>query len=450
MSMATRRRSLLDLWRSIEQAGGIQSYVDTQLRERGFLVSRRDTDEMSKAELGRYKKQLKEEAAERRRLKAESWSAYKEAHILHLGEGVFWNEQSDLDKYDLPEPEARANENELPQLDNPKALAEALGISIAELRWMSFHRDAAKVLHYQRFTIPKSGGGEREIWAPRPKLKAAQRWILRKILEHLPVHGRAHGFLPGRSILSNAQEHRDSEMILNMDLKEFFPTITWRRVKGVFRKAGYREQVATLLALLCTEAPREVVEHQGERYFISLGPRALPQGAPSSPALSNTLCLRLDRRLSGLARKLGWRYSRYADDLSFSLPHKKRKRRGGPKLSTLMGGARAIVEDEGFQLNPKKTRLRRTGARQEITGLVVNGAAGPRVPRQLKRQLRAAIHNLERGQKLPEGESIARLSGYAAFVYMAEPELGRSLLERLKQIQRPPHPAGVLQKSRSV
>ena len=130
-----------------------------------------------------------------------------------------------------------------------------------------------------------------------------------------------------------------------MDIKDFFPTVTVPRVKGIFRKAGFREQIATLLALLCTEAPREIVDHEGTTYYVSLGPRCLPQGAPTSPALTNTLCLRLDQRIHGLAKKYGWRYTRYADDLTFSLPA---NHKGAPHLGALMGLVKRIVADEGF------------------------------------------------------------------------------------------------------
>ncbi|MGB1277168.1 MAG: reverse transcriptase family protein, partial [Nannocystaceae bacterium] len=292
----------MDLWRSIDNAGGTDSYIQQQLSERGFLVTRRETDNMSKSALSRYKKQLKQEAAEKRKLRKEAWQAYRAAHIVHLGEGVFWNDPSDFDRWDLRGAEERAAENELPPLDNPAQLAKALELKITELRWLSYHRDAATRVHYYRFTIPKRNGKLREIWAPHQKLKKVQRWILHNIVERLPVHGAAHGFMAGRSIATNANAHKNADTVVKVDLKDFFPTVTVSRVKGVFRKAGYREQVATLLALLCTEAPREIVEHDGEKYFVALGPRCLPQGAPTSPALTNTLCLRLDRRLSGLAR----------------------------------------------------------------------------------------------------------------------------------------------------
>src|SRR5205814_5818724 len=250
---------------------------------------------------------------------------------------------------------------------------------------------------------------------------AAQQWIRVNVVEKLLVHGAVHGFLPGHSTLSNARVHRNPKVVLKMDVKDFFPTVTLPRVKGVFRKAGYREQIATLLALLCTEAPREVVEQDGQTYYVSLGPRCLPQGAPTSPALTNTLCLRLDRRLSGLARRLGYRYTRYADDLTFSLPD---GHAGAPRAGALMGLARRVVEAEGFRLHPDKTRVHRSGGRQQVTGLVVNGDGKPRVPRALRRQLRAAAHNLGQGKPLPEGETVERLAGYAAYVHMTDPELG--------------------------
>jgi hypothetical protein len=220
-----------------------------------------------------------------------------------------------------------------------------------------------------------------------------------------------------------------------MDIKDFFPTVTYPRVKGIFRKAGYREQVATLLALLCTEAPREIVEYDGKTFYVALGLRCLPQGAPTSPALTNTLCLRLDQRLTGLAKRYGWRYTRYADDLTFSLPA---DHQGAPKLGALMGLVRRVVAEEGFEIHPEKTRVARSGGRQKVTGLVVNGDGPPRVSRKLRRQLRAAIHNLKCGKPLKEGESVARLVGYAAYVHMTDPRLGARMMQALQDGQEGP------------
>ena len=429
MSIVTTHPDNATLWRLIVQAGGMVAYIDAQLRERGFLVVRRDADAMSDRERDSYKKALKQEAEERRKLRRETWGAYKANHIVHLGEGVFWTDGQREDKWDTPNSEERAAENELPALDKAEQLAEALGVSIPQLKGMAYHRDAATNLHYVRFTIPKRDGTARPIWAPKKRLKAAQRWILHHIVERLPVHGAAQGFLVGRSILSNAQVHENPKVLLKMDIKEFFPTVTWRRVKGVFRRAGYRDGVSTLLALVCTEAPREIVSVEGKTYFVSLGPRCLPQGAPTSPAITNALCLRLDRRLAGLAKRYGWRYTRYADDLTFSLPQ---EHKGAPKLGAMMGCVMRIVAGEGFEIKQEKTRVHRSGGRQSVTGLVVNGDTPPRPTRTLRRQLRSAIHKLKTGQPLQEGESLARLTGYAAFVYMSNPQLGGKMLADIR------------------
>ncbi len=433
MANSNKHSNLEVLWRSIEKAGSIDAYVQQQLKAQGFLVDRRPTDSMSKRELNTYKQQLKQEAAEKKQLKADAWAAYKANHIVHLGDNIYWNDHHDWDKWDIEKAEERAAENELPPLDCPKQLAELLDISIPQLRWLAFHRDMAASIHYNRFTIAKRDGSAREIWAPQPILKSVQRKISRAIIENLMVHGASHGFLAGRSILTNAEQHTDAKIVLKVDLKNFFPTITLPRVKGLFRKAGYRERIATLLALLCTEAPRKLIEHEGKPYYISLGNRCLPQGAPTSPAITNALCMKLDQRLAGAAAKYGWRYTRYADDLTFSLANNTKlpKNSRGDNLGTLLFLIKKIVEDEGFTVNDKKTRIARTGSRQQVTGLVVNEKTGPRVPRATKRALRAAIHNLKQGKPLKEGETVATLQGHAAFIYMTEPELGAKLLGEL-------------------
>jgi RNA-directed DNA polymerase len=430
--MADTRTNLDTLWRQIEQAGSIEAYVDAQLREHGFLIERRATDNMSARELAKYKDELKKEATEKRRLRAEAWRAYRTQHIVHLGEGIYWNEMDDWDKWDHESAEERAAENELPKLVKPRDLAEALKITIPQLRWLTFHREAAETISYRRFTVPKRDGTERPIWAPLPILKGCQRWILRNVVERLPTHGSVHGFMAGRSIRSNASIHRSSKIVLKMDMKDFFPTLTYRRVKGMFRSAGYREQIATLLGLLCTEPPREIVEHEGRKFFIATGPRCLPQGAPTSPAITNAICLRLDQRLMGLAVKFGWRYTRYADDMTFSLPL---SHRGDPSLGAMIGLITKVVADEGFQVHPDKTRIARKGERQTVTGLVVNGTDTPRVPRKLRRQLRAAAHNLNSGKGLKDGESIQSLCGRVAFVAMTNPVEAKRLLSSIQQSQ---------------
>lgn len=417
--------TIQQLWQQIEEAGNVDAFIAQQLEQKDFLVTRRDTDHMKPRELENYKKALKQEAAEKRLLQQQVWQAYRQHNIVTLGDGIYWNDRADHDRFDIEDAAKRRIENALPAFKTPQALAEALQLSVQQLRWLAFNREVATTSHYQHFTIAKRSGGERAIWAPKPTLKCAQRWILRHIVEHLPIHSAAHGFVAGRSTFSNAAIHQDMPIIVKVDLKDFFPSIHWKRIKGVFRHAGYQEQIATLLALLCTESPRQIVQDGHKTVYVALADRCLPQGAPTSPALTNVLCMRLDQRLTGLIASLGGHYSRYADDLTFSL-------RDAGNISVLLGSLQRIVADEGFAVNPRKTRILRDGVQQHITGLVINAPHAPRVPRQLKRQLRAAVHNLQQGKGLRSGESIQRLKGYAAYLAMTDPALGQHYLSVLK------------------
>ena len=427
--MTTAQQTRLDtVWQAIESAGSINAYVRQQLQQHGYLVERRPTDGMSKSELDKYKKELKQEAAEQRRLKQEAWQAYKSKHIVHLGEGIYWSDDSSEDQWDTPNANKRLLANQLPVITKVPQLCEALNLTVSELRRLCYQREASTYSHYTRFEIPKRSGGMRAIWAPLPTLKQAQHWILHEILERLVVHGAAHGFLSGRSIATNAAEHRNSQLLVKLDIENFFPSISWKRVKGVFRKAGYPEQIATLLALLCTEAPREIVQDNGKTYYVALAERCLPQGAPTSPALTNALCLRLDRRITGFADKTGWRYTRYADDLTFSFAADNSQE---ADISRLLGTVKRILGEEGFNVNVKKTHVIRQHQAQQVTGLIVNGQQAPHVSRSLKRQMRAALHNLQQGKGLKEGESLNRLKGYAAYIAMTERELGKTMLAQL-------------------
>jgi RNA-directed DNA polymerase len=430
------------VWADIDTAGGIHAWVTAELERRGLIESV-DTASLSNEERKRYKARREEERRVRRVLRAQAWQAYRRAHLVHVGIGVFYHDTADADRHDIADPDERRRENELPALPDVQALAKALDLTIPRLRWLVYHREVDTGTHYHRWLVPKRDGGARLISAPKPDLKRAQTWIARSITEHLPVHGAVHGFLAGRSTLTNATVHSGADIVIKLDLRDFYPSVTLPRVKGVFRKAGYGEQVATVLALLCTEPPREEIAIDGVKYHVAIGPRSLPQGAPTSPSITNTLALRLDARLAGLARKLGVRYTRYADDLTFSW-------HGGTHgpVGKLVDAVRRIAADEGFAVHEKKTRIMRAGRRQKVTGLVVNrtakdrAAPAARVPRTLVRQLRAAIHNRENGRP-GKGESLDVLRGWAAYVYMTDPVKGRAFLDRLARLPDvPDQPAG--------
>src|SRR5258706_10782021 len=308
----------------------------------------------SKEDRAARKAEMKRLAEERRRARAEAVARRKAAEIDFLGRGVsggLANKTSD---------EEKLRKFGLPSLSTPAQLAAAMAIPLLRLRWLAFHSEASGVSHYVRFQIPKKSGGMREIWAPQPKISAAQHWILENILSKLPVGPVAHGFVPGRSTVTNAAPHVKRAIVVNVDLKDFFPTITFPRVKGIYESLGYSPAVATVLALLSTEAPRREVEYSGKKYFVATGPRALPQGASTSPALSNLAAWTLDRRLGGVASKLGWTYTRYADDLTFSGDTLVPKGEKNPKsVAWVLAPTRHLCEDEGFEGNEKKGRVHR-------------------------------------------------------------------------------------------
>ncbi|AKJ07416.1 reverse transcriptase (RNA-dependent DNA polymerase) [Archangium gephyra] len=379
-------------------------------------------------EESRRKQQETKERRERERLaRAAAWKERKGKELLFLGRGV----SGGLSER-TPD-EAKLTRLGLPVLATPEVLAQALGLSVGKLRALCFTRTASTTSHYVRFQLPKKTGGTRLISAPLPRLKAAQAWVLENILEKVPVHDAAHGFRAGRSIVTNARPHVGAGVVVNLDLKDFFPSVLYPRVKGVFAKLGYSEATATVLALLCTEPDVEEVELDGQRFFVAQGGRRLPQGAPTSPALTNILCRRLDRRLSGAARKLGFVYTRYADDLTFSAhgpgPH---------DAGELLRFVRWLVGEEDFTPHPDKTRVLRRGRQQEVTGVVVNDKPG--VDRETLKRFRALLHQLEKSG--PEGKRwgnsgdvIASAVGYANYVAMVDPVKGAALQRKARALE---------------
>ncbi len=417
-------------WADVAAAGGMREWVEAEIARQG-LASSGVPSGMTDAEKKQFKARREEERKVKKDLYRRAWAAYKRSHIVHLGPGVFWHDTADVDRFDADDPEKKRQDNALPKLADVDALAKALGITVPRMRWLAFHREVDTGTHYVRWLVPKRDGTPRLISAPKPELKAVQRWITREVTEHLPVHGAAHGFLKGRSIVTNAEVHAGARVVVKLDIRGFYPTVTLRRVKGLLRRAGLGEQVATLMALLATESPREEVETHGKKHYVATGPRSLPQGAPTSPSITNALCLRLDCRLAGLSRKLGCRYTRYADDLTFSWHIK-----GKSDIGALLRAVRMIVSSEGFEIHTKKTRVMRHGARQRVTGLIVNAAPDrplARVPRETQRRLRAAIKNRELGRP-GKGESLEQLKGMAAFIMMTDLARGRAFMERIDRL----------------
>lgn len=233
------------------------------------------------------------------------------------------------------------------------------------------------VRRYINFTIPKKNGGERVISAPVRGLKSIL-FSLNTMLQALyEPSSYAMGFAPGRSVVDNAKKHIGQRYIYNIDLKDFFPSIEksriWKRL--TLPPFNFDSKIADVIAGLCTMH----IEENGKDRFV------LPQGAPTSPILTNAICDTLDRRLAAVARRFGLRYSRYADDITFSSMHYVYSENGA-FISTL----KEVVASQNFIINEKKSRLQILGKRQEVTGIIVSDKIN--VSRKYAREIKTLLH----------------------------------------------------------
>jgi RNA-directed DNA polymerase len=379
------------------------------------------------AESRRKRQETKERRERERQERAQAWREKKQKEIIYLGEDV----SGGLNRTEGNQ--ERLQSNSLPLCKTAEEIAAAMGFSVGELRFLAFDRKTSTTSHYIRFKIPKKTGGERQISAPMPRLKRAQHWILSNILEKLELHDAAHGFRRDRSILTNAQPHVAADVIINFDLKDFFPSISYKRVKGLFQSFGYSEAAATIFGLLCTEAEIEEVELDGKTYFVAISDRHLPQGSPASPAITNLLCRRLDRRLVQMAQELGFTYTRYADDLTFSGAGESLRH-----ICNILRRTESIVAHEGFAINQQKTRILRKNRQQEVTGIVVN--SHPNISRETLKRFRATLYQIEKdgleGKHWGNSDTLlASLQGFANFVAMVNPQKGAEFLEQIQRIK---------------
>ncbi len=247
---------------------------------------------------------------------------------------------------------------------------------------------------YHTFNVPKRNGKMRRICAPDAATKHLQRLLLRRVFARLRAHPAAHGFEKGRSIVSNAAEHTDAAVVIKMDIKNYFEETLDSRVEEYFRAIGWDKAAVRVLMALTTH-------EQG-----------LPQGAPTSPRLSNLVNYRLDMSLDALAKKLGMTYTRYADDMTFSSSADDRA-----KIASLLGHVENILLDFEYDVHWRKTLcLRRWHQRQTVTGLVVNDGVG--LPRETRRWLRAVEHRLRTGREA--SLTPTQLQGWRAFEAMVD------------------------------
>ena len=261
------------------------------------------------------------------------------------------------------------SESDIPPLPSVGSIAALIGISPKILFSIRFRRSK----YYRSFRIKKKKKGEyRTIYAPRTYLKVIQWWILDNILARVKVSDSAFGFVRGKSAVSNATCHIGANHLLNVDIKDFFPSILEESVARAFVSLGYSVEVSEHLAAICTLDGR------------------LPQGAPTSPTLANIICRALDNELSDLAAAQDIIYTRYADDLTFSSKHFI----GNDFLSTV----REVTKRHGFTLNGDKTRFAGRGNQMEVTGVVINVRAQP--PLHWRKRVRATLHRIEKKNRL--------------------------------------------------
>lgn len=338
------------------------------------------------------------------------------------------------------QPVAAARPWGVPAIETAGDLADWLSLSVGELEWLADLKGlcrSQKLRHYWYRVLLKRSGGVRLIESPKKLLKEVQWRVLTDILDRIPPHPAAHGFVKGRSIVSFAAPHAGRSVVLRLDLQDFFPGYPAARVQALFRTAGYPDSVASLLAGVCTNrvdgdgwGARPAGMDSIKWYDVrqTYAQPHLPQGAPTSPALANLMAYRLDCRLAGLARSAGATYTRYADDLAFS---------GGDEFSRgverFAAHAAAITLEEGFSVNFRKTRMMRQGGRQEIAGLVVNRAVAVR--RRDVELLEAILTNCvrlgaESQNRAKVADFRAHLEGRIGFVEMVD----RGKAARLREL----------------
>ena len=338
----------------------------------------------------------------------------------------------------------------LPEFKNSSELANFLNLDLGELGWFADQwRDspatAAGLQHYRYRWLAKRSGGMRLLEMPKQRLCNMQRKILQHILNRVPPHAAAQAFRQQHSCLSHARLHTGKQVVLRLDLKDFFSSIPGSRIHALFAKLGYPEQVAATLARLCTHRTPAHVRQEVQaiaqlpnnvRHFSNLlrSPH-LPQGSPASPALANLCAYRMDMRLASLASSMQASYSRYADDLTFS-----GDTQFAHACSRFISQVGAIAMEEGFTVNHRKTRIMRAASRQQVTGIVVNQHCN--IKRHDFDTMKAILTNCLRGE--PEAQNRQQhpdfrrhLAGRLSHMQMLNPGRAAKLQAIFHQIKWP-------------
>ncbi|WP_193369580.1 reverse transcriptase domain-containing protein [Pelagibius marinus] len=294
---------------------------------------------------------------------------------------------------------------------SPQGIALSLGVSLQFLRWL---RDTRYDRHYRSFAIPKRGGGKRWIESPRIFLKVTQRFVLHHILSGQPVHDTVHSFVPAvqagelRNSITNARRHLAKPYVAKIDIKDFFGSLRGYLVDQAFQDTALLNADARrLLSSLCTRR------------------NALPQGAPTSPMISNLILRRFDENMARLCSELDLVYTRYADDITISGAVRE-----DVELAAWFARKGLTGEPLTLPVNEDKSRILSAGQQQRVTGVIVNERGLP--PRRMRRRVRAMFHQAALDPARLREER-ARLGGYLAY-FRAFPDYPSGELARYARV----------------
>jgi RNA-directed DNA polymerase len=323
-------------------------------------------------------------------------------------------------------------------------IAKWLNLELPQLDWFAdvgernHQAKDGRLHHYSYQWVAKRSGGFRLLEIPKSRLRAVQRRILHELIDYIPPHEGAHGFRARHSCLTGAEPHVGQQVVIRIDLEDFFVSVSALRIAALFRTLGYPDGAARVLTGLCTnQVPSRVLDWKDPAKYAFEQPHLdwhsrkrlqsphLPQGAPTSPALANLCAFNLDLRLQAAAESLDARYTRYADDLVFS--GGRQFERAAQRFVSLVG---TIALEEGFAINFRKTRVMNRATRQNVNGIVVNEKTN--VSRAQRDELKAVLHNCARHgpasqNRAGRADFRAHLAGRIAHVKMISPVQGQRL-----------------------
>ena len=307
----------------------------------------------------------------------------KNSKPQYLGKGV--SQGLNFENHNI----SKLKKRKLPVLLDIRDISKAYNVSTKFLNWLCFHKDVSETDHYHRFKVPKRNGAFRDISSPKDYLRWMQCRLKKDIFEKLPLTKSATAYKKGGCVIKNASPHLNKKVVVKMDLKDFFFSISFARVRGYLHSLGYSSGIATVLALICCDCQREIIDYKGKKYFVAKSRRRLQQGAITSPILSNLIATNMDKRILSLIKSCDHdaSYTRYADDLAISF-----NENFSEKILSLIN---KIIKEEGFYVNPQKFKVMREPTEKIITGIKCNGSE-LKLPKKYIRELRAEIYNAKR------------------------------------------------------